>query len=132
MDIENKATIETNATQGRLGPHELQEAQLMLAGKKEVAYFHRDYPEIHFREMKKCIEAGLFESRRFYDVPPREGLVVWVPHAKEKAMRLIEVITYSWNNRLSEEVEREIGRLLGYSEQDIDFYIAHLRRSYHF
>lgn len=121
MNTENKAK------QGKLGPHEGQEAQLMLAGKKEVAYFHCDYPEIYFQEMRKCLEEGIFDSIKIGDSPPNETLVVWVPDAKQKAMRLIELIQYSWENGYSEFVEREKGRLLGYSKEDIDFFIAHLK-----
>jgi len=120
-------TIKNKVKQGKLGPHELQEAKLMLAGKKEVAYFHCDYPEVHFQDMKKCLDEGVFESIKIGEGPPYETLVVWVPGAKDKAFKLIELIQYSWKNGCSESVERQKGQILGYSEEDIDFYIAHLK-----
>jgi len=45
-----------NDHNGRLGPHEFKEAELMLAGKKAVAFFYADYPDEYLHDIKKYIE----------------------------------------------------------------------------
>ena len=136
---------------GKIGPHELREAELMLAGKKEVAYFSFDYPQEHFQTMKKCLEDGVFQSIKFgaeenenlLKLPPAvknrilsllgdgpyENIVVYVPGAKNKALRLVELMQPPWSRGYSEAVEREIGQILGYSEDDINFYIEQNKRA---
>jgi len=113
-----------NNHNGRLGPHEFKEAELMLAGKKEVAFFYSDYPEEYLQDMRKYIEDGTFES---IQMESDNGFIVWTPGAKEKALRLAELIRYAREHGYVESVERETGKILGYSEADIDFYIEHIR-----
>lgn len=135
---------------GVLGPHELREAQLMLAGKKEVAFFSFDYPDEHFQDMKHCLEQGIFQSIKFgaqynarqlasdpevqarayalLGAGPYEHLVVYVPPAEHKAKRFIQLFEIGRKQGYSDAIEREIGRVLGYSEADIEYYIEHTKR----
>jgi hypothetical protein len=113
-----------NNHHGRLGPHEFKEAELMLAGQKEVAFFYSDYPEEYLHDIKKYIKNGKFES---FQMETDNGLIVWTPGAKEKAVRLAELVRYGRKHGYVESVEREIGQILGYSEVDIDFYIDHIK-----
>ena len=123
----------------------------MLAGKKEVAFFSFDYPDEHFQQMKRCLDNGVFESIKFgaqhnarllacspgaqerayalLGEGPYENLVVYVPHAKHKARQLIKLFERAWKQGYSDALERQIGRILGYSEADIDFYIEHKNRN---
>ncbi|MGX9937318.1 hypothetical protein ACVFVO_18175 [Advenella kashmirensis] len=134
------------------GPHELREAQFMLAGKKEVAYFCFDYPKEYFQDMQKCIDEGLFETIKFgaeknarllASIPgakeralallgegPYEHIVVYVPGAKAKALRLIELEECSWKYGYVESIEREIGQILGYSQESTDRYIEKLKQRF--
>lgn len=99
----------------------------MLAGDKQVAYFYSGYPEEYFQDMKKYIDDGTFES---FQLESDNGLIVWAPGAKEKAFRLEELIRYAREHGYVESVEREIGKILGYSEADIDFYIDHIKHDF--
>jgi len=134
------------------GPHEGREAQFMLAGKKEVAYFCFDYPEEHFQDMRKCIDEGLFETitfgaednfARLAQNPrtlawvkehlgdgPYEDLVVYVPGARDKALRFIELQKCAYKYGYIESVEREIGKILGYSQESTDRFIQNLKQRY--
>jgi len=55
------------------------------------------------------------------------GLIVWTPGAKEKAIRLAELVRHGRQHGYVESVEREIGQILGYSKADIDFHIDHIK-----
>ncbi|AHG63939.1 hypothetical protein [Advenella mimigardefordensis] len=113
-----------NPQRGRLGPHELKEAELMRLGQKEVAFFYADYPEEYLKEIRKNIENGSFESLQLED---NNGLIVWLPGAEQKALRLAELVRFGRQHGYVESAEREIGQILGYSEVDIDYYIEHVR-----
>jgi|GEM_PF-391625 len=134
------------------GPHEGREVQFMLAGKKEVAFFCYDYPEEHFQDMRRCIDDGLFETIKFgaeenfnllAQTPgaldwarehlgngPYEHLVVYVPGARDKALRFIELQKCASKYGYIESVEREIGNILGYSQESTDRYIKKLKQRY--
>ncbi len=134
------------------GPHEGREAQFMLAGKKGVAYFCFDYPEEHFQDMRKCIDEGLFETIKFgaednfvrlaqnprtlawvkehLGDGPYEDLVVYVPGARDQALRFIELQKCAYKYGYIESVEREIGKILGYSQESTDRFIQNLEQRY--
>ena len=117
-------TLNNNTQNGRLGPHELKEAELMLSGQKEVAYFYSGYPEEYLQEIKKYIENGTFES---FHMESNNGFIVWIAGAEKKAYRLAELVRYGRKHGYVESIEREIGQILGYSEADIDYYIEHIK-----
>lgn len=138
-------------------PHEMREAQFILAGKKEVAYFCFDYPEEHFQEIRKLIEndtveilkidwvtkdfdalkreVGTFPSpeveQTYKDIEqPYKCTIVYVPTARDKALKLAELMQCSWKYGYVESVEREIGQILGYSQESTDRYIENLKKQY--
>jgi len=61
---------------------------------------------------------------------PYEHIVVYIPGAKAKALRLIELEECSWKFGYVESIEREIGQILGYSQESTDRYIEKLKQQY--
>lgn len=117
-----------------IGPHEGRELELMLAGEKPLAMFNEDLPEgmeppevafdpyvIEGRFVKGEIVLPMshpeISSLRYYFYA--------LPDEKWKMDRLIELQRRFFVDRLptTRELETEIGRLLGYSDEDILVYL---------
>src|SRR5690606_10588024 len=61
---------------------------------------------------------------------PYEDMVVYVPGAENKALRLVDIQLKYVGYGYIESVEREIGQILGYSEENTDRYIENLKKEY--
>lgn len=82
---------------GKLGPHEGQELELLLSGKKPIAYF--------------------------YELLPIE----FIKHLEQGSLSMFSKdIETSLSLPFSIMLIYKIGQLLGYSTQDIEFYIQHI------
>ncbi|XZW43402.1 hemin receptor [Acinetobacter baumannii] len=82
---------------GKLGPHEGQELELLLSGHKSIAYF--------------------------YELLPIE----FIKHLEQGSLSMLSKdIETSLPFPFSIMLIYKIGQLLGYSTQDIEFYIQHI------
>lgn len=118
-----------------VGPHEGKELSLMLDGRKPVAMFYDTISEcgvIPRHEFEPYIESGrlvrsemTFSSKKTGSVP-----VQFVFYAQTWATgemdELIEIHRRIYDGSLTadDEMEARIGRLLGYTELEIDAYLA--------
>lgn len=111
---------------GKLSPHAFVEFDLMLEGKKELSFFFGD------------IEGDNSVDRRFLSLTPEYGIekldkksdfpihIFYKTGKENKAIFLFNVIEASLINKekiLLKEIDTIIGTLLGYSKEDIDFYL---------
>lgn len=121
-----------------IGPHEGRELELMLAGPKALAMFcdeiaHSDYfPE---QDFAPHLEAGVIVRREelyanagsgvttrcvYYALPGEEWRV--------EAAHAIQLLIFSGGRRSTEADDIELGRLLGYTQTEIDTFLGHMRR----
>lgn len=114
---------------GQLAPHDGKELELMLLERKELSLFFSDMviPDKFF----DYIEAGVFNIKRVilqektpYQID-LEAAIIFRPNHQSKADRLSEILKES-RSKFEPQIEREIGKLLGYDEEDIEFYIEHI------
>ncbi|MDO4997693.1 MAG: hypothetical protein Q4E16_03510 [Neisseria sp.] len=105
-----------------IGPHEGKELALMLAGEKKVALFEQGMLPDDFLPY---LEQQKFHAIRFYPIPKLDycGWIVYESNSHNDALRLQDLIVASVGKGFLAEREREIGRILGYSEAAIDAYI---------
>lgn len=110
---------------GMLGPHEEKELELMLNHQKEIALFYSDsevpahffpYLENKTFELKEIKLKGKLGNFSYYLIYRLENIA--------KAERLASVLLESFD-KFDPDLEREIGRLLGYAPDDIEYYINH-------
>lgn len=114
------------AQKGKLSPHALVEFDLMIEGKKELSFFFGD------------IEKDSSVDRRFFSLSPDCGIIkldkksdfpihiFYKSGKKDKAIFLFNIIEASLLNKekiLLKEIDTIIGTLLGYSSDDIEFYL---------
>jgi hypothetical protein len=116
-----------------LGPHEGRELELLLSGEKPIAFFYEGLPD----EFLPYLESGILKSRtkttttRLPNIQI-ENILIYKDVAIEQVDELISVIELSLNQPKAgfvPELERRIGQLLGYREEDIEFYLQHLSRN---
>jgi len=127
----------------QIGPHEGRELELMLAGKKKLAWFNEMDPVDVF---EPHVEAGLIHryvwhdwTKRFYEMMHAEmpANTAWpepafyyMPGEEDHLDELLDLIA----SQLAHEEpgfvlkdEREFGKLLGYSTRSINAYIEQLQ-----
>ena len=113
---------------GILGPHEGKELELMLRGEKQVALFNQELgiPDAFL----PYLELGMLHSktvqRHINDVCLTD-FIVYLPQSLALAEQMEVLLPASTVNDFDPKVEREIGRILGYREKDIDYYIQHFQ-----
>ena len=116
-----------------LGLHEGRELELLLSGEKPIAFFYEGLPD----EFLPYLESGILKSRtkttttRLPNIQI-ENILIYKDVAIEQVDELISVIELSLNQPKAgfvPELERRIGQLLGYREEDIEFYLQHLSRN---
>lgn len=110
---------------GMIGPHEGKELALMLNHQKDLALFYTDYeiPEdffpyldnktFHLKTINLKNSLGDFS---YYLIYRQEHI--------KKAETLTSVLRKSYD-KFDPDLEREIGRLLGYAQDDIEYHINH-------
>ena len=117
-----------------IGPHEDRELELMLPGTKPLAMFSEpvgsphDFPEADFAPY--VADGTLVRREMIYqsEGPGLPGRIVYFALAGEEwrieAMHRINERLFVHGEPTSLDTERQIGRLLGYSEADIEQFIS--------
>lgn len=107
---------------GIIGPHEGKELELMLNNQKEIALFYTDseVPEYFFPYLGNKTfdlkEINVNDDLTYYLIYRAENI--------EKAEKLASILQQSFD-KFDPDLEREIGRLLGYNKDDVEYYINH-------
>lgn len=114
-----------------IGPHEGIELELMLKKEKDVAFFELE--PVHFEPYISdgvlCLRVDQFDTRSTHqDGIKFTSYIVYRPDQAEKAAYLLDLIKQGVDQTFDPDRERAIGRTLGYTEQDIEFYLAHRAR----
>lgn len=105
-----------------IGPHEGREYELMVAGQKRVAFFS-DIVPIEF-----VTNPSRLKLERI-DHPELFGIIFYLKGFDDEASDLARLMLAALEARGEEaELERKIGRLLGYAEADIEAYVEHTSR----
>ena len=104
------------------------ELELMLRGEKQVALFNQELgiPDAFL----PYLELGMLHSktvqRHINDVCLTD-FIVYLPQSLALAEQMEVLLPASTVNGFDPKVEREIGRILGYREKDIEYYIQHFQ-----
>ena len=104
-----------------IGPHEGKELTLMREGSKNLAFFcgmPSDIPVSFHPLITNALEQDIF-----YYCHLKYFHVFYVRGKKKEALRLAELVSQVGSD-MNAEIETEIGRLLGYNEEDIADYLA--------
>jgi hypothetical protein len=109
---------------GKLGPHEGYELELMLSGRKKIAFF-QDY--VPHEEFAPHVSSGAI-VQEMHKEPDWDFAFTYYAladhaHLIGELHGLIDA-SYLVRGEAQDAIERKIGRLLGYDEKDIDYYIA--------
>ncbi|MDO4435827.1 MAG: hypothetical protein Q4B71_05345 [Cardiobacteriaceae bacterium] len=109
--------------QGKRCPHNSIELPLLLSGQKDVAYFYSEIPPYFVRGLLKENTSNI----HLLETQNPEVYIFYREGQKDKALRLEQLIVQHFATREHIlEVEREIGLLLGYSPEDVEFYLDYL------
>lgn len=100
-----------------VGPHEGREYELMSRGEKHIAMFWDIIP------YEFVVNPLGIQFRRLCHDPSMTTIFYRLGHLDD-AQRLMEIATNPCTR--DPEIEREIGRLLGYQEWEIDAFITHV------
>lgn len=131
-----------------IGPHEGIELELMLSGKKPAAMFFDTYPDSDYPipedEFQPYVDSGrMLKKEVLYPSPlPKERLrkKINVTHSRhvfyalpDQAWRLdaldeIKRDLYVNKKPWHENLDRKIGQLLGYTDNQIEIFIEHSRK----
>ncbi|MBT3305042.1 MAG: hypothetical protein HN377_01015 [Alphaproteobacteria bacterium] len=127
----NKETPEKN----RNGPHEGRELELMLTGEKPLALFYDTIPEcgvIPEQAFAPYVKSGKVVSSERIFQSPQESVpsvrVVFYARLEEAwrmddALKIMEKALFQ-HGRPNDDDDAQLGRLLGYSEEDIRQFLA--------
>lgn len=103
-----------------IGPHEGREYELMMNGKKHVAIFTEVVPFLFVSNPQSL-------PIRWIDHHETNGIIFYMPGYEEDAADLSALMTRAMKlTTFSPEIERMIGRILGYSEQEIESFVTHV------
>jgi len=108
---------------GNIGPHEDQEFDLFKSGKKDLIYFAYDWQPENHKVTAKELGAQLLT---FEDIDSElPNYIYYRQGSSNKAKELRDIILSDM--RISDpdwaEKEHRIGKLLGYSKQDVELYL---------
>ena len=117
-----------------IGPHEGIEFELIKQAKKDLALFFFDYPFDDHRQQAQA--SGL--HRLWFDpsgdilahfaqqkLSVKQNVIYYRTGYKQQAFKLMHTIQLMWSQpEKSQQCDRKIGQLLGYSEQQIQAYCA--------
>lgn len=110
-----------------IGPHEGIELKLMLEGKKNLALFYSDYEipeEFHKRIEQKALFLNTVKIKTRLNGAFIDFFIISKARNDENVLKLASLIRKSLSEiEFNPEVERGIGRLLGYRELDIEYFI---------
>ena len=110
---------------GRIAPHEANEVRLVLAGTKPLATIENRKQPILYSLAVSCAKAGMlsYHIHRSDDSPEGEVIIT----AKKNRHLLdayLDLLGYGVRNYGIKEYHRRMGRLFGYTEADIEAFIA--------
>ncbi|TDM62438.1 hemin receptor [Acinetobacter sp. KU 011TH] len=111
---------------GKLGPHEGQELELLLSGEKSIAYFYEILPISFLKHLEQGTLSMLSKDIETSLPLPFSIMLIYKDADLNELMMCIETLFKETNFEKCIELERRIGQLLGYSAQDIEFYIQHI------
>lgn len=109
---------------GVLGPHEGKELQLMLARKKQIAFFAEEDFSKPFDQYIQTSQMHCLRFKLVNDAPVYSRIIYW-PEYENQAQELLALIK---NRSWQADVETRIGELLGYNKDDIQFYLNHTHK----
>lgn len=104
-----------------VGPHEIIEYELMVATRKNLALFS-DWIPSKFVHNPHELDLEMIASA------DGSNTVYFMRGHRDDAMRLLDLVLDSRGKGFEPQVEREIGRLLGYEEWQIDAFLKHVNR----
>ncbi len=118
---------------GKIDPHNDIEFQILAKGEKDLAYFEADaLPD----NIEQSIKIQRLEVLRFHrlaldkSVMP-DGVIVYRSGKSAQAKRLASLTNQIKHlctpDHDRESIEREIGKLLGYSREDIEVWVSRLK-----
>lgn len=115
---------------GILGPHEGKELELMLRGEKQVALFNNDLgiPKAFLPYLEQGVLCVKTVQRNVNRVCFTD-FIVYLPQSTALAEQMEVLLPASMAHGFDPKIEREIGQILGYAEQDIDYYIQHFQEN---
>ncbi|EJB8481109.1 hemin receptor [Acinetobacter baumannii] len=114
---------------GKLGPHEGQELELLLSGHKSIALFYDLLPTEFVKHLEQGSLSMLSKDIETSLSLPFSIMLIYKDASLADLNELMLCIERSLKaTQLEErlELDRRIGQLLGYSIQDIEFYIQHI------
>ncbi|EXR50165.1 hemin receptor [Acinetobacter baumannii] len=114
---------------GKLGPHEGQELELLLSGKKSIAYFYELLPIEFIKHLEQGSLSMISKDIETSLSLPFSIMLIYKDASLADLNELMLCIEKSLKETQLEdrlELDRRIGQLLGYSTQDIEFYIQHI------
>ena len=100
----------------------------MLRGEKQVALFNQELgiPDAFLPYLEQGMLHSKTVQRHINDVCLTD-FIVYLPQSLALAEQMEVLLPASTVNGFDPKVEREIGRILGYSEKDIEYYIQHFQ-----
>jgi len=105
---------------GIVGPHEGKEFELFATGSKDLIFFGEDGLPENYQQW--ATKVGAQEHQ--FSAGRLNGFVLYRQGHHQDAIRLGKLVQDSLSRPANPvEIEREIGRLLGYDEQDIEAYV---------
>ena len=119
---------------GKIKPHEGRELALMLAGKKPLARFTREHGAKTYADVeaafKPYVERGTLQ-RFFFRSEETERIYYCLP-TEEWRVKLLELIDKALEAGVHDftiyDLHRIDGAMLGYTKDDVEFFIARWRR----
>lgn len=123
-----------------IGPHELRELELMLKGEKPLAMFSDAVPatiELPEADFEPFVKSGQIVKRvEYLTLGPKEPTFRFLYYAlPEETWRIdemhkINISIHVAQNYDTDRDEWKVGRLLGYRDDDIACFIAHVRKPF--
>ncbi|WP_171430167.1 hemin receptor [Acinetobacter lactucae] len=118
---------------GKLGPHEEQELELLLSGEKPIALFYDLLPTEFLEHLEQGTLSMLSKEIETSLPSPFSIMLIYKNAPLADLNELVLCIEKSLKESQLEdrlELDCRIGQLLGYSAQDIEFYIQHVSNFY--
>jgi len=118
---------------GKLGPHEGQELELLLSGHKSIALFYDLLPTEFLKHLEQGTLTMLSKDIETSIPIPFSIMLIYKDASLADLNELVMCIEKSLTETQFKErlgLDRRIGQLLGYSPQDIEFYIQHISNFY--
>lgn len=114
---------------GKLGPHEGMELELMLKNKKNISLFYSDseIPDDFIPFLNKKIFKLKTINLKDKNKKIFSYYIIYKPSFSIDAKKLEKTLISSFKNPTIEK-ERIIGKILGYKDEDINFYIDRIKK----